>query len=136
MSVSKTIPPEQQLTMDCPSCRTSIRYAQLPNIYPHFYCARCWNAYVEPRAQKLVNHIWWERTASRAQHDLQSHAPVCECGGLFLFNATPHCPHCRYSLPVMLPLDSKKARLRYNLLMVFPGSKTYLDNGTIERYAF
>ena len=135
MQSSTHITADQQQSLSCPSCKTVIRFAIIPSTYPHLYCARCTNAYAEPRAARHADRVWWQHLANRQQHHIQSHAPVCECGGLFLFNATPHCPHCRRGLPVNLPTEPKE-RLRYSNLMIFPNSKLYLDNGTANHYAF
>ncbi len=126
---------EQQQTMACTSCQSQLRFAVISNVFPHLYCARCHNAYIEPKAKVRIKGLWLQRSALREQHDLQSHAPVCECGGLFLFNAHPHCTHCGNSLPLPFPEDPK-GRLSYSDLIVFPGSKVYLDNGTVQVYQF
>ena len=135
MQTTVQVPATDQTTINCPSCQTITPCAIIPQTYPHLYCARCSNAYAEPRSAHHAGRIWWQRLAKREQHHIQSHAPVCACGGLFLFNATPHCPHCQRSLPVNLPTEPKE-RLRYSNLMVFPQSKLYLDNGTVQQYAF
>lgn len=132
---SLSIPLEQQQTMACVSCQTQLQFAIIPNIAPHLYCARCHNVYSEPKAAKRIKSFWWQRFALREQHDLQSHAPVCECGGLFLFNAHPHCTHCGRSLPLPFPEDPK-GRLAYSDMIIFDSSKVYLDNGLVETYQF
>jgi hypothetical protein len=129
------IPTEQQQVHTCASCQSELRFAILPKLFPHLYCARCNNVYVEPSSAKKVTSIWWPHLAKREQHEIQSHGPVCACGGLFLFNATPHCAHCGRALPFALPTNAKQ-RLCYDQLIVFNDTKVYLDAGTVDTYQF
>ncbi len=129
------IPSEQQQRRICASCQSELRYALISDQYPHLYCTHCHNAYVEASAGAKAQKIWWQHIATREQHEIQGHAPVCECGGLFLFNAQPHCTHCGRPLDIALPTHPKR-RLLYSELVIFNGAKVYRDAGTIDTYQF
>ncbi|EKD79552.1 MAG: hypothetical protein ACD_41C00038G0004 [uncultured bacterium] len=127
--------PSDQQPMACPSCKAELEYSIVPNTWPHLYCTHCKNAYHETHGQAGYKRIIRQRLANRKMHAIQSHAPVCECGGLFLFNAFPHCLHCGYEFSFGIPTEYK-ARLLHPDLVVFDGTKLYLDNGTHNLYQF
>ena len=129
------IPLPQQHHITCISCQQSVAYAQLEHIAPQLYCTQCRNAYHQLDAKVEVSGLLQQRLAKRMVHIIQSHAPVCECGGLFLFNAQPRCPHCKKHLPLKLPSDVK-LRLRFSSLYIQDESKLFLDNGTYRLYQF
>lgn len=130
-----TVATQNQQLIKCPSCQAELAFSVIPHTQPHLYCIHCQNAYHETYGQAKHRKIWWERIANRELHEIQSHAPMCECGGLFLSSAYPHCTHCGYSFTFAIP-TKPKARLLYGDLIVFHGSKVYLDNGTHNLYQF
>lgn len=127
-------PSEQQL-LNCPSCHAELHYSIVPNTWPYLYCTLCQNAYHETSGQSGFRKIIRQRIAHRTMHTIQSHAPNCECGGLFLFNAFPHCVHCGFEFPFGIPTQHRD-RLRHSELVVFNGTKLFLDNGTYNLYQF
>ena len=129
------VPPTDQKTMACPSCKAELEYSVIANTWPYLYCTHCQNAYHETHGQDRYKRIIRQRLAHRHMHTIQSHAPVCECSGIFLFNAFPHCLHCGFEFSFGIPIEYK-ARLLHSDLVVFAGTKLYLDNGTHHLYQF
>lgn len=122
-----TVPNEQCKTLDCPSCHATLHYYTVPKQFPHLYCTDCHNAYVDERSQKKCLAVRTDGGAAKMMSSIQSIAPLCSCGGMFLFNVGVHCSYCGEILPLPLPLKPKY-RLRYDQLVVFNEATVLYNN--------
>lgn len=128
-----TVPAEQIQTLNCPSCHATLHYYTVAKQFPHLYCTHCHNAYVELAAQAICRKVHTDGGAEKIMSRLQSSAPLCECGGMFLFNVGVHCVHCGEMLPLPLP-PKGKLRLWYDQLVIFHDTTVYYDKGKKVSY--
>lgn len=127
------IPTTAVHTLSCPSCQAKLSYTNVTKQYPHLYCTHCHNVYVEQRSQAECRKIWTNWSAEKLMSTIQSRAPLCSCGGMFLFNASVHCVYCGEMLPLPEPTAPKR-RLVYDRVVVFDATTIMYDDGKHVTY--
>lgn len=136
MSRTITVPPEKIKTTECDVCHRTVSYAVLYESWPHLYCTRCNNVYHEKIKQRNYKQILTNWGRRKKMNLVESQAPLCECGGLFLFTAHPNCPYCNQPILFTKHLPDSKERLLHDELIVLNGSKEYMNDGTSCQYVF
>lgn len=129
------IPYEKTQDFTCHHCNYISRIYVKEEASPHLYCTACNNVYhedVDPPNYKTIRTNWGRR---KKMNLIESQAPICRCGGLFLFNAHPNCPHCGQDFN-WLDLSNEDVRLHHNKLMIFDGTLEYSNNGHEHEYHF
>ena len=127
---------EHTQPITCSNCEQVSYYYVLANMWPHLYCSRCNNVYHETIDQRNYSKIITNWGRHKAMNLIESQAPLCECGGLFLFNAQPNCNNCNNPLPLIYHEPISKKRLHHDALIVFDGTKEYLSQGHTRKYKF
>lgn len=84
----------------CPACHhdnVGWRSSGMSEAFPHFYCSRCSNVYLNRQAQELVYYEATPELLTRVAATL----PACPCGGHFTPTAGPKCAACHHEIPVV-----------------------------------
>ena len=139
----KAVPKDQQEEITCSTCQHVSRVAILPESWPHLYCTKCHNVYHEvdnQYAYKRIKTNWGRR---KRMNIVESQAPLCECGGMFLFNAKPNCPNFKQDLHMFDELKTKngvhpeeEVRVFHDDMVIFPDTTEYMENGHTNTYDF
>jgi hypothetical protein len=85
-------------SISCPQCRKSIRFyrfSAMGDMTPHFYCGKCSNIYY---AEAHHVRLQQQQPSLQLVTEIAATLPACPCGGKFVAEANPKCPHCRFEL--------------------------------------
>ena len=136
MPQTVVIPPDQIKQVTCTYCDHVSDYAIIDEAWPHLYCTRCNNVYHEKINERDYDKIRTDWGRRKKMSLVESRAPLCECGGLFLFNAHPNCPNCGLTLPFMNTQPDTLERIKHDRLIVTHDTLEYQNDGTSIRYTF
>lgn len=102
------------MNLNCPHCKKNIHVKQEYFYHAGFsnqgflYCNLCPNllefdTYNSSYLLVLGEHIHPWSLSSDEKKKVEDHLKPCPCGGRFLFDAFPRCPHCNKNVQSLLP---------------------------------
>lgn len=129
------VPVANQNTIQCLQCSVSTVVYKVPNSAPHLYCTKCKNVYHEISREDYGKRFPFAAFRKKIMHHIEGNAPICPCGGLFIFNAYPRNPQCLHEIPLPVKMQGN-ARLLYSDMYIFDGTQEIRDTGEILIYQF
>lgn len=129
------VPKAECETTTCTQCHTSALVYKVPDSAPHLYCTKCQNVYQETREENYQKHFRFAAFRKKIMHHIEGNAPICPCGGLFIFNALPSNPKCLHEIGLPIQMTGKE-RLEYADMLVFDGTHVFTDSGKTQIYSF
>jgi hypothetical protein len=85
-------------SIQCPACRQTLRFyhfSGMGDLNPHFYCTDCSNVYFRESDAARVRQ---ESPSAELLQSISATLPSCPCGGRFLPDQHPKCPHCNTAI--------------------------------------
>jgi hypothetical protein len=129
------IPAANRSTIICTQCNASTSVYKVPDSAPHLYCTKCQNVYHELGKTDYEKRFPFASFRKKIMHHIEGNAPICPCGGLFIFNAYPHNPQCLHKIHLPIKMHGN-ARLVYADMYIFDGSQEFTDGGKTRVYSF
>ncbi len=129
------VPAANRQTIACAQCKATASVYKVPDSAPHLYCTKCRNVYHETSRENYEKRFPFASFRKKIMHHIEGNAPICPCGGLFIFNAYPRNPECLHEIPLPVKMHGNP-RLLYADMLVFDGTHEFTDNGPTKVYKF